>query len=682
MKTADIKQRMLELVTKLNHHNDLYHRLDSPEISDYEFDQMFNELLELENKYPKWILDNSPSRTVGGGVLDGFVKIAHREPMLSLQNTYNEEDILDFEKKIHRQLNTDTELEYYCSPKFDGVAIELVYEEGHLRHAITRGDGTMGEDVLSNVKTIHGLPIQLRGNGFPKRMDIRGEILIFKNDFAQLNELYQERGQNTFANPRNAAAGTLRQLDPKIAAERNLKLFCYALGYCSDSSQFKSQAEFESQLSSWGLPTMQQTNLQNLNSKSLSVICSGLKDVFAYYRAMESKRSSLDFDIDGIVVKVNSFRTQASLGNIARSPRWAFAAKFKPQQAETLIKDIQVQVGRTGALTPVALMEPVEVGGVTITNATLHNQDEIDRKDIRVGDTVLIHRAGDVIPEVIQVNLSKRPKNSSPFIIPNLCPSCGQQAEQLEGEVIKRCVNSLCPSVIVESLKHFVSRNALNIDKLGSKQIENFYQLGLIQNFSDIFRLTYDQLIQLERKGEKSSRNLIDSIQKSKKTDLHRLIYALGIRFVGEQTARTLARHYKTIEAFLQTDESELTALPDIGPKVAASILKALKQKNFQTEVKNLLKLGVETNPIADNKQLQNGILTGKSFVVTGTLPIPRDKVQDMIREAGGQISSSVSKNTSVLVAGENAGSKLEKAQKLNLPVWDWETLQNKLGLK
>ncbi len=678
MTKTEAQKRITFLITELDRHNHLYHSLDQPEISDFKFDQLFKELLSLEELYPELKSKNSPTQKVGGTVIDAFKKTAHKEPMLSLQNTYSEEEILDFEKKIHRQLSTDQSLEFFCSPKFDGVAIELVYEKGQLTHAITRGDGSVGEDVISNVKTIGQVPLKLSGKNYPDRIDIRGEILIFKKDFAELNETYQERGLLTFANPRNAAAGTLRQLDSSVAAERNLKLFCYSLGYCSEDF-FKSQADFEAQISQWGLPIMPVSQLNQLSPQKLSCLCVGAQEVIEYYHRVEKERLNLDFDIDGIVVKINSYKTQKSLGNIARSPRWAFAAKFKPQQAQTLIEKIIVQVGRTGALTPVAVMTPVEVGGVTITHATLHNQDEIDRKDVRVGDTVVIHRAGDVIPEVLEVNLAKRPKNSKPYQIPKVCPSCQSETEQLEGEVIRRCVNSLCPSVMVESLKHFVSRNAMNIDKLGARQIEIFFEKNLVTTFSDIYKLNFDKVIALDRQGEKSTQNLIDSIEKSKQTDLHRFIYALGIRFVGEQTARTLAQHYKSMEAFLSTTEEELLNLPDVGPKVAQSILKVLSQKIFIKEVHKLLELGVTPKKIKETSSAIKGLFAGMGFVVTGTLPVPRNQAHDMIREAGGQILSSVSKNTSVLVAGENAGSKLDKAEKLNLVIWSWDDLLKKL---
>jgi DNA ligase (NAD+) len=676
MNKTDAKKRMAELSEEINKHNRLYHTLDQPQISDFEYDQLFQELLDLETKYPELRAEDSPTFKVGGEVLEAFEKVPHKEPMLSLQNTYSPEEITEFEEKIQRQLNSDQPICFFCTPKYDGVAIELVYEQGRLTYAITRGDGITGENVISNVKTIGPVPLQLRGSTIPPRIDIRGEILLYKKEFARINQQNQDQGQPTFANPRNAAAGTLRQLDSKIAAKRNMQMVCYSLGY-KESIDFVNQEDFEDRIHTWGLPVTAKAH-GKLGKHSLAKICMGAEEVIKYYKDIEKLRHSLDYEIDGIVVKVNDFKLQRSLGYIARSPRWAFAAKFEPEQAQTLIRDIQVQVGRTGALTPVAVMEPVSVGGVTITHATLHNQDEIDRKDVRVGDHVIVHRAGDVIPEIIGVIKDKRAKNSQPFVIPNRCPACRQECFVLEGEVVKRCINSLCPAVAVESLKHFVSRGAMNIDKLGAKQIETFFEHGLIKRFSDIYRLKSSDILSLERQGEKSTQNLLRSIEESKSTQLHRLIFAMGIRFVGEQTARTLASHLKSMDRFLQSDLESLIALPDIGPKVAESIMQSLSDHKFHQEVRELLKLGVTPAPIKEGVQGPQK-LKGMSFVVTGTLPIPRNEVQDIIRQAGGQVSSAISKKTSVLVAGDNAGSKLEKAEKFGTAIWSWEDLQQNL---
>ncbi len=679
MTKKDAKASIRKLSEEIQKHNRLYHTLDQPQISDFEYDQLFQKLLDLEAKYPDLVDPASPTQRVGGEVLDGFVKASHQEPMLSLQNTYSADEITEFEQKIQRQINDDSPIEFFCSPKYDGVAMELVYQKGQLVRAITRGDGTTGEDVVSNVKTIANVPHSLATKTPPPRLDVRGEILLYKEEFVRINNANDEKGLPPFANPRNAAAGTIRQLDSRIAKQRNLKMFCYSLGF-QEGFNPETQREFEELIKNMGLPTMAFCKKGPVKKTQLSKICRGSNEVIEYYQSIEKLRHDLDFEIDGIVVKVNSFSLQKSLGNIARSPRWAFAAKFQPEQAQTVVEDIQVQVGRTGALTPVAIMKPVSVGGVTITHATLHNQDEINRKDIRKGDTVIVHRAGDVIPEILSVVKEERKSGAKAYVIPDQCPTCHQTVQQQEGEVVKRCVNSLCPSVMVESLKHFVSRNALNIDKLGARLIEVFFAENLIQSFSDIYKLKYDDIFALDRQGEKSTRNILENIEKSKDTELYRLIYGLGIRFVGEQTARTLANHFKTIEGFLQTNEEELLALPDVGPKVAESITLALKQKSFQKEVLELANVGVKPRPIQGRSSGAAGTLKGMSFVVTGTLPIPRNEAQDLIREAGGQVGSSVSKKTSVLVAGEKAGSKLEKAEKLGVQVWSWEDLQSKLS--
>ncbi len=673
------KDSIRNLSEEIRKHNRLYHTLDRPEISDYEYDQLFQKLLNLENEFPDLVAKDSPTQQVGGEVLDAFEKAQHASPMLSLQNTYSPDEIKEFEQKIQKQINEEEPIEFFCSPKYDGVAMELVYEKGTLVRAITRGDGTTGEDVISNIRTIDNVPEKLKGNNVPSRLDVRGEILLFKEEFFRINEAHDEKGLPPFANPRNAAAGTIRQLDSRVAKERNLKMFCYSLGH-QEGFDPESQMDFEKQIGGMGLPIMSVSTKGDPKTSGLSKVCRGADEVIEYYKNIEKLRHDLDFEIDGIVVKVNSFSLQRSLGSIARSPRWAFAAKFKPEQATTVVEDIQVQVGRTGALTPVAIMNPVSVGGVTITHATLHNQDEINRKDVRKGDTVIIHRAGDVIPEVLSVVKEKRAKGSKPFVIPDKCPTCKQPAQQLEGEAVKRCVNSLCPSVMVESLKHFVSRNAMNIDKLGSRLIEVFFEEKLIKNFSDIYKLKYDEIINLERQGEKSTQNILESIENSKSTDLHRLIYGLGIRFVGEQTARILAQHFKEPELFLATNQEELESLPDVGPKVATSIVQALGQKDFQKEVRELLKVGVKPKKIKETTSASSGKLKDMSFVVTGTLPIPRNEVQDLIRQAGGQVGSSVSKKTSVLVAGEKAGSKLDKAQKLGVKVWSWDDLNANLN--
>lgn len=691
-----VHDRIQELRNQIRQHDYQYHVLDQPVITDREYDLLFAELLKLERENPEFVTPDSPTQRVGSTPLEAFEKIRHRQPMLSLQNSYSPEDIRDFDERVRKFLHTEETIEYFCEPKFDGLAIELIYENGLLQGALTRGDGTTGENVISNVKTIRAIPQRLPIATPPARLEVRGEILMFKSDFKYLNETQQEAGEVPFANPRNAAAGSIRQLDPRITASRPLRMFAYAPGVL-EGVQFKNQYEFELKLADIGLPTVgisdskepmdefierTKRELEATAKKSgprppLARVCQGPNEAIAYYHFIESVRHLLPFDIDGIVTKVNSFRLQEELGFVARSPRWATAAKFQPEQGTTVVREIAVQVGRTGALTPVAIMEPIKVGGVTITNATLHNQDEIDRKDVRVGDTVVIQRAGDVIPEVVQVVPEKRPKHSKPFKIPSDCPVCGEPVIRPEDEVVSRCVNPMCPAIIKESLKHFVSRRAMNIERLGDRMIEMLVDKGLVGSFSDLYRLDHDTLISLERQGEKSVSNILESIDKSRHTTLARLIFALGIRFVGEATAKSLARHFKTMEALLHASDEQLLEVEDIGPKVAQSIRIALSNPAIAKEIAALKKLGVTYEPESRSKShAGSSALAGKKFVITGTLPVPRDEAKDLIEAHGGAVAGSVSKKTDYLVAGDEAGSKLDKATELGVAVLDWDGLQ------
>ncbi|MCB9027346.1 MAG: NAD-dependent DNA ligase LigA [Bdellovibrionaceae bacterium] len=652
----------LNLKKDLQKHNYLYHVLDKPEISDYEFDQLFNQLILTEKKHPEWVESDSPSQRVGGEPLSQFSKQSHRVPMLSLQNTFSNEDIIAFHQRCLKFLKNEASLIYYCEPKFDGVAIELIYENGLLTGALTRGDGIVGENVLSNVKTMPSVPLKLQTDSPPALLEVRGEVILPKEDFKKLNDQQQENGETPFANPRNAAAGSLRQLDPKVTAQRPLKMFCYGFGLI-EGLHFSKQSEFIDIIAKLALPTI------NVSRNDLTMKCNNVDEVIEFYRKIESLRHKLPFDIDGVVIKVDSMELQNRLGEIARSPRWACAAKFKPEQGETLIENIIVQVGRTGALTPVAVMKPVNVGGVTITHATLHNQDEIDRKDIRIGDTVIIQRAGDVIPEVVKVDLSKRDASSQKFKIPLQCPACDSPVIKVEEEAISRCMNPICPAVLSESLKHFVSRKAMNIDKLGDKIIEQLFQSGLVKCFSDLYLLDEKKLLELERQGKKSVKNILESIEKSKKTTLSRLIYSLGIRHVGEQTARLLASHFGDINKIILAKHEELIQIPDIGPKVASSIEMSFKNKNLIHEVEKLLKLGIHFKEV----KTKNLTLDGLNIVVTGSLPLDRNDIKQMIIERGGKSASSVSVNTNYILAGESAGSKLNKAEELGVPIINWE---------
>lgn len=688
------QSRIAELIETIQYHDRLYYNKDTPEIADYDYDLMFNELKDLEAKNPELLRIDSPTQRVSGHPLEKFEKAPHRKPMLSLQNCFNEDDLKSFDLRLKKNLGSDKPIEYFCEPKFDGLAIELVYEKGILTRALTRGDGSVGEVVTQNIKTLKSVPLSLpdKANSL---LEVRGEVLIFKSDFLELNQMQQDSGGNPFANPRNAAAGAIRQLDSRVAAQRPLRLFCYAPGAIKNLS-FESQTEFLQHISDCNLPTLRlgsfkqvknafqkltrskkvMTSLQ-IPETPMSCSCLSIDDAIIYYRELMMTRQFLPFDIDGVVIKVNHYQTQEELGQVARSPRWAIAAKFKPEREQTLVEDIQVQVGRTGALTPVAIMKPVSVGGVTITNATLHNQDEIDRKDVRIGDTIEIHRAGDVIPEVIRVVTSLRPKGTKPYKIPPQCPVCNESAELAEGEVVLRCVNPTCPAIMKEGLKHFVSRRAMNIDKLGDKIIDQLSENGLVKHFSDLYKLRQADLLSLERQGEKSSSNILESISASKNPPFARFIFSLGIRFVGEQTARILATRFRSIDALLNVTEDELLKVDDVGPKVANSILSALSKKSFQKEIQELLKVGVSIEKMKDPYlEKAKSVLLGKSVVITGSLPMERNEIKEIILAHGGKSPGSVSKKTDFILAGDAAGSKLEKAQELGVQVLNWDEFQ------
>lgn len=679
---STLLRRYNELKLLIGQYDHNYFVLDRPTIGDFEYDQLFHELLAFEKAHPEWKSSDSPSQRVGGQALSQFEKIAHRRPMLSLANTYSVDEVREFDARIQRALELARPIEYFCELKFDGLACELIYQDGELTGALTRGDGATGENVLSNIRTIRSIPLKLKQKP-PPLLEVRGEILMFKADFARLNENQQEAGDLTFANPRNAAAGSIRQLDPRITAKRRLRMFAYAPGVLQDYRP-ASQSAWLEYLSTQGLPVLKQAPWNDVrksiekgyhNDLPLAAICTGIEEAIEYYEAILKLRHSLPFDIDGVVIKVNSYTLQDQLGTVARSPRWATAAKFAPEQAQTVIEDIVIQVGRTGALTPVAVMQPIRVGGVTVTNATLHNPSEIERKDVRIHDTVVIQRAGDVIPEVVRVVLERRPKNSKKFEMPKSCPACGSEAVLPEDEVVTRCVNAFCPAILNESLKHFAARRAMNIEDLGDKIIEQMTAAGLVKSFSDLYRLTKDDILSLERQGEKSAQNILESIESSRKTTLARFIFALGIRFVGEQTAKALAAHFKTLEDFLKANESELLEVEDVGPRVASMILEGLTKSHLKSEIQALLKNGVE---IERPKKLSaaEATLKGLSIVITGSLPQSRDEIKDLIVSLGGKSPGSVSKNTSYVLAGSEAGSKLEKAMELAVPVLDWDQFQ------
>lgn len=663
---ASVRKKHQELVGKIKHHDHLYYMDSTPEITDYEYDLLFSELKKIESENPELISEDSPTQRVSDAPAKGFKKTPHTFPMLSLQNTYNTDEIIDFDKRTKKSLATEEDIEYFCEPKFDGLAIELVYKKGVLTSAITRGDGKVGEDVFSNVRTIRSIPLKLNTKKPPEVFEVRGEIVILKEDFKELNKQQEENGLPTFANPRNAAAGSIRQLDSKVAASRPLKFYGYAPGETS-SVNFKTQKEFLDVLKKFEVPTALNYKIYKVAQKP--------GDVIKYYKKITAEKSKLPFDIDGIVIKVNELALQDELGFVARNPRWAAAAKFKPEQETTNVLSIDLQVGRTGVVTPVAVLEPVSVGGVTISTATLHNFSEVERKDVRVGDTVLVHRAGEVIPEVIEVLTNERSKNSKKTKRPTNCPSCDSKLIQEGEEIALRCHNIKCPATTVERLKHFVSRTALNIDKLGDKIIERFFELGLVSSVSDIYKLEPKDVLELERFGEKSTDNLFEAIEKSRTAPLEKFIFGFGIRFVGSRTSETLAQKYKSLENLLKAKREELEALNDIGPKVTESILQEIENPSFVKEVKALLRLGVKPESDFDGEDMEPTQLTGKKIVITGSFDMSRPEIAKILKKQGAIISSSVSKNTDFVLAGEAAGSKLKKAQELNLEVLTWADL-------
>jgi DNA ligase (NAD+) len=663
---STVRERHQKLKKDISEHDYRYYGLDQPLISDFEYDQLFAELLKLEAENPDLDVADSPSQKVSGVVIDAFQKVPHRKPMLSLSNTYSAEDLHDFNDKITKHLAAQEKFEFTVEPKFDGLALELIYENGLLVRALTRGDGQVGEDVTHSARTIKNIPLRLNQKTLaaPKLLEVRGEVIIFKKDFLEMNERLTDLGQEVFANPRNAAAGTLRQLDGKVAAQRPLRFFAYALGEI-EGIEFKTQSQMLEDFIHWGLPVV---------TSQYRRVVQGVESVIAFYHELELLRKSLPFEIDGMVTKVNSFYLQNELGFVARTPRWATASKYAPEQVQTVVEDIALQVGRTGAVTPVAKLRPASVGGVVVSNATLHNFEELRRKDVRIHDSVFIQRAGDVIPEVVSVIFEKRPQDSRPFPVPTQCPECGSELITQPDEVVIRCPNTGCPAVLRENLKHFVSRRAMNIEKIGDRLVEELLQKGVVKYFPDFYKLSKEDLLALDRKGEKSAQNILTSLEKSKDTTLERLIFAIGIRFVGEQTAKALASHYLNLEGFLKATEESLVSIPDVGPRVAQSISLWLGQKANQKRLQELPGLGLK---IATQGRSQTGPLVGLSFLITGTLPISRDQAKEKIESLGGKILSSVSAKLNYLVVGEDPGSKLQKAQSLKVEILDWAGFEN-----
>lgn len=654
----DIKQEIEKLVRELNYHSYRYYVLDSPVISDEEYDQLYHRLKELEEQY-NYILPDSPTQRIGAPPLDKFEKVKHTEPMLSLDNAFSYDKVKEFEKRVKRFLGSEEAIEYTVEPKYDGLAIELTYRDGLLFRASTRGDGYEGEDVAQNIRTIKSMPLKIEEvSKVPAEIDIRGEVYMDIEEFEALNREREQKGEPLFANPRNAAAGSVRQLDSSITAARKLHLACYGIGTVK-GIEFKSQLEFFKWLEKARFPI-----------PAIVKPAKGIDEVIHFIREIEENRGILPFETDGAVIKVNDFGLQRLLGVKTREPRWATAYKFPAHQGTTRIKDIIPSVGRTGVITPIAVLEPVRIGGVTVSRSTLHNWDEIERKDIRVGDTVVVERAGDVIPHVVMVIKEKRTGKEKTFRIPEKCPVCGSKVVREENEVAVRCVGLNCPAQVQEKIRHFTSRGAMDIEGLGEKNVELLYSSGLISHFVDMYRLKKEDLLKLPRFAEKSARNLIDAIEKSKHTTLSRFLYALGILHVGEYASKLLAKNFEKIEDLYKINTEGIINIRQMGEKIAGSVSDFFNDPENLSTLKTLKTLGLKiTNPDYEGKGTgkEKKPLESLTFVITGTLPQPRNEVEELIENLGGHASSLVSKSTDYLVLGENPGSKLQKAQTLKV---------------
>ncbi len=661
------KKRIEELRKEIELHNYLYYVKNNPIISDAEFDELMRELIELENLYPELKTPDSPSNRVGGKVAEGFKPFKHRVPMLSIDSAVTELEVIEFDKRVKRLLGEKNEIVYVAEPKFDGVSASLTYEKGILTHGATRGDGEVGEEVTDNIKTIGSIPLRLRENyTIPELIEIRGEVVLPIEAFKKLNKELAERGEPLFANPRNAASGSLRQLDSSITAKRPLQFYPWGIGYC-EGIDFAEEIDVLEAVKKWGFKVDEHIKK-----------CEGIKEAIEFHHYMENIRDTLDYEIDGVVIKVNNRRYQEELGTTAKSPRWCIAYKFKPRQATTVIKDITIQVGRMGTLTPVAELEPVKIGGVIVKRATLHTEDVIRSKGIKIGDTVIVERAGDVIPEVVKPIIEKRTGKEKDFVMPSTCPVCGT-------EIIKEgayyfCPNISCPAQLKGRLEHLASRKAFNIKGLGKNIIEQLLQKGLVKDLADIFYLKKEQLLELEGFGEKSAQNLIGEIEKSKKIPFDRFINALSIRHVGERTAKILAENFKDINELASATLEKLVTIPTIGPEVAKSIVDFFKVESNKKTISKMLDAGVTI--IYPKKEEKKNVLEGKTFVFTGTLKsFTREEASQIVEELGGKVTSSVSKNTDYLVVGENPGSKLERAKQLSVKILNEEQFKKLIGV-
>ena len=651
-----IKHTIESLVKKINYHNNQYYIHDNPIISDYEYDILLKELQTLENQYPDSIIENSPTQRVGAKPLAKFSQVTHRIPLLSLSNAMNNEELELFNTQMKKGL--DKKIEYVGEPKLDGLAVELIYENGKFLKGSTRGDGQVGEDITENLKTIKAIPLYLNDDyTIPTILEVRGEVFINHTDFENLNKKRMKNGESLFANPRNCAAGSLRQLDSSVTATRPLRIYCYAPGYM-EGLNFGSQIEFLKALPKWGFPVNQEIQLGV-----------GIAFLNKYYKYIESIRNNLTYDIDGVVFKVNSYKDQALLGTRSRSPRWAIAAKLKAVQATTIIENIITSVGRTGAITPVAQLKPINVGGVIVSNATLHNQDEINKKNVRIGDTVIVQRAGDVIPEIVKVVIEKRLSDSQPYIIPAICPSCETVCDKKEDEAVLRCLNQNCQAKLEGKIKHFVSKNCMDIDGLGEKIVQLLIQNKLVTNISDIFELSNVQISALDRMGDKSASNIIDSINESKNTTMARFIHGLGIRNVGNHLSKILEKHFHyNFNNLINSQFEELILIDEVGDIVAESIINYFKNEEDLNIIDRCFALGVNFS-IPEQKSNK---LNEQVFVITGALPtLTRNDAKTLIEKNGGIVSSSVSKKTNFLLCGDSPGSKYKKAEKLNIKIID-----------
>src|SRR5690554_1136004 len=653
-------KRAEELRSALDEHNYRYYVLDDPGIPDAEYDRLFRELQTLELEHPELASDDSPTRRVGSSAETSFEEVVHRLPMLSLDNAFNADELRDFDRRVRERLNTDSEVEYVCEPKLDGLAVSLHYEKGSLTRAATRGDGYAGEDITANIRTIPSVPLKLRGSGYPELVEVRGEVYMPKAGFEKLNQRLAEQDEKTFVNPRNAAAGSLRQKKSTVTARRPLEMCAYSVAVTDESLVPDTQWEGLQQVRRWGF---------RINPEMRKAV--GAAECLEAYEELLQKRGELPYEIDGIVFKVNRLEYQQTLGFVSRAPRWAIAQKFPAQEELTVVEDVEFQVGRTGAVTPVARLKPVFVGGVTVSNATLHNMDEIRRLDVHIGDTVFIRRAGDVIPKVVKVVLEKRPANARSVELPKQCPVCGSDVIQIEGEAIARCSGGLfCPAQRKEAIRHYSSRKALDVEGLGDKWIDILVDQGMVETVADIYKLTAKDLMRLDRMAEKSAANLVEAIDKSREPVLWRFLYALGIREVDKATAKSLASHFGTLEAVAEADEEALIAVPDVGPIVAGHIRSFFEQPHNRETLDALRQEGVQwqqEEATAGSKPLQ-----GQTWVLTGTLSeLTRDEAREKLESLGAKVAGSVSKKTACVVAGEVAGSKLTKAEQLGVPVLD-----------